>query len=71
MGSQVVRVHDRRFDHLAEVVCREEWPRRGRPARRSFMLDFTDVITMDSLGIAALVAAYRAAPKGRTSSCAG
>ena len=64
MAVEVIRVTDRRFNHAVARPFAARMAAAWERGATLVALDFTEVVTMDSLGIAALVAAYRARPPG-------
>jgi anti-sigma B factor antagonist len=66
MAAQVIRIEARRFNAAAAKPFLASVAQAFANGATTLVLDFTDVASMDSLGISALVAAYRARPAGGT-----
>ncbi len=64
MSAHIVQIQERRFNAAAARPFLEQMKLAWATGVRVVVLDFADVVSIDSLGISALVAAHRARPEG-------
>ncbi|HEY2512371.1 MAG TPA: STAS domain-containing protein [Polyangiaceae bacterium] len=64
MSVEVIRIESRRFNAAAAKPFLARVAQAFAGGAATVILDFSDVASMDSLGISALVAAHRVRPQG-------
>lgn len=64
MTIQTVAIEHRRFDYSVGRVFHDRLQRAWAAGATTIVLDFSDCVSLDSLGVSILVAAHRARPAG-------
>jgi anti-anti-sigma factor len=64
MSTHTIAIEHRRFDHSVGRVFHERMQRAWAAGATTIALDFSECVSLDSLGVSILVAAYRARPAG-------
>ncbi len=64
MSTQIIAIDHRRFDYSVGRVFHERLQRAWAAGATTIALDFTECVSLDSLGVSILVAAHRARPAG-------
>ncbi len=64
MSVHIAQIQDRRFNAAAAKPFLDRMKLAWAPGVRVVVLDFAEVVSIDSLGISALVAAHRTRPEG-------
>jgi anti-sigma B factor antagonist len=64
VSTQIIAIDHRRFDYSVGRVFHERLQRAWAAGATTIALDFTECVSLDSLGVSILVAAHRARPAG-------
>ncbi len=64
MTLQTVAIEHRRFDFSVGRAFRDRMQRAWATGATTIVLDFSDCVSIDSLGVSVLVAAHRERPAG-------
>ncbi len=64
MSHQIVAIQHRRFDFSVGRSFRERMQRAWATGAATVVLDFSECVSIDSLGVSVLVAAHRERPSG-------
>ncbi len=62
MSTHIIAIEHRRFDYSVGRVFRDRLQRAWSAGATTIVLDFSDCVSLDSLGVSILVAANRARP---------
>ncbi len=64
MSTQIIAIEHRRFDYSVGRVFHDRMQRAWDAGATTVVLDFSECVSLDSLGVSILVAAHRARPAG-------